>query len=100
MFLVRPGFQRGSAPQIEDFDSARLTPPGGGEVGDEILFALLYGRGALENSASRASGTPVTSKRGRSEWRRARPSQPQPKDSVKRSLTAPLGGVRRVRPRI
>ena len=32
-----------------------------------------------ENSAIRASGTPVTSKRSCSEWRRARPSQPHPK---------------------
>ena len=42
-----------------------------------------------ENSAIRASGTPVTSKRSCSEWRRDRPSQPHPNSLVNRSLSTP-----------
>ena len=42
-----------------------------------------------ENSVISASDTPVTSKRGWSEWRRARPSQPHPSASVNRSASTP-----------
>ena len=42
-----------------------------------------------ENSAIRASATPLTSKRSRSEWRRVRPSHPHPNVSVNRSLRTP-----------